>query len=385
MNSVSSQSARPLPGSTAGTGHAGSSNKLALDYRREAALFPRVSRPIIDAHSHVMGRDAAGVYVDAARAFGVRLTYSMTPLPLVKPVREVMGQNVRFIAIQTWTDPDRNRAHRQGYIDAMETLAREHGSRMMKIWSAPRLRELFPGESGADLVEIDSPWRVKMAQAAEQLGMMIMVHVADPDTWFATKYSDAKIYRTKREQYIGLERMLDRFTCPWIAAHMGGSSEDLDFLDGLLTRHPNLHIDTSATKWVVRELSKHPVSRVLEFFTRWQDRILFGTDIVTSDDHLKPAKDNPAHPKADQANSPESAFDLYASRFWALRSVIGGGYAGPSPIADGDLAMVDPARFSPDDAPMLRGVSLPDGVLDKVMFANAERVVGGWWNEHGGW
>ena len=156
-------------------------------------------------------------------------------------------------------------------------------------------------------------------------------------------------------------------------------------LDALLTRHSNLHIDTSATKWVVRELSRHPVSRVVEFFTRWQDRILFGTDIVTSDDHLKPAKDNPTHPKADQANSPASAFDLYASRFWALRSVIGGGYAGPSPIADGDLAMVDPARYSPDDAPMLRGVALPDGVLDKIMFANAERVVGGWWDGHGGW
>lgn len=385
MNSVSPQPAPPLPGSTAGTGHAGSSNKVALDYRREAALFPRSTGPIIDIHSHIMGRHAAQVYASAARTFNVRLTYSMTPLPLIEPVREVMGDSVRFIAIQTWNDPDRARAHRQGYLEVMEVLAREHGSRMMKIWSAPRLRELFPGESGADLVEIDSEWRVRMARAAEQLGMMIMVHVADPDTWFATKYSDATIYRTKREQYLGLERMLDTFTCPWIAAHMGGSPEDLDFLDGLLARHPNLHIDTSATKWVVRELSKHPPSRVVEFFTRWQDRILFGTDIVTSDDHLKPAKDNPAHPKADQANSPESAFDLYASRFWALRAVIGGGYEGPSPIADGDLAMVDPARYSPDDAPVLRGVRLPGEVLDKVMFANAERVVGGWWKAHNGW
>lgn len=384
MNPVDTQAASSSPGSTAGTGRAGSSNKLALDYRKEAALFPSASRPIIDAHSHVVGRDAAKVYTDAARAFGTRLTYSMTPLPLVAPVREAMGGTVRFIAIQTWMDPDRNNAHRQGYIDAMATFAREHGSRMMKIWSAPRLREMFPGDSGADLVEIDSPWRIRMAQAAEQLGMMIMVHVADPDTWFATKYSDAKVYRTKREQYIGLERMLDRFTCPWIAAHMGGSSENLDFLDELLTRHPNLHIDTSATKWVVRELSKHPANRVVEFFTRWQDRVLFGTDIVTSDDHLKPAKDNPAHPKADQASSPESAFDLYASRFWALRAVIGGGYKGPSPIADPDLAMVEPSRYAPDDAPMLSGVTLPKDVLDKIMFGNAERVVGAWWSEHGG-
>ncbi|HRI41291.1 MAG TPA: hypothetical protein PLW54_06390, partial [Bacteroidia bacterium] len=81
-----------------------------------------------------------------------------------------------------------------------------------------------------------------------------MVHIADPDTWFATRYSDARRYGTKREQYQGLERMLDRFTNPWIAAHMGGWPEDLGFLDGMLARHPNLHIDTSATKWVVRAL-----------------------------------------------------------------------------------------------------------------------------------
>src|SRR5215475_211947 len=115
---------------------------------------------------------------------------------------------------------------------------------------------------------------------------------------------------------------------------MGGWPEDLDFLDGMLARHPNLHLDTSATKWQVRELSKHPRESVVAFFTKWKGRIFFGSDIVTSEDHLAPKKENPAHPKADQANSPESAFELYASRYWAMRTLLETGYDDESPIAD---------------------------------------------------
>ena len=41
----------------------------------------------------------------------------------------------------------------------------------------------------------------------------------------------------------------------WIGAHMGGDPEHPDHLEGLLERYPNLHFDTSATKWQVREVS----------------------------------------------------------------------------------------------------------------------------------
>src|SRR5207237_911435 len=75
---------------------------------------------------------------------------------------------------------------------------------------------------------------------------------------------------------------------PWIGAHMGGWPEDLAFLDGLLTRHANLYLDTSATKWVVRELGKQPRDRVRGFFLKWQGRLLFGSDSVVLEDQLAP-------------------------------------------------------------------------------------------------
>ncbi len=129
---------------------------------------------------------------------------------------------------------------------------------------------------------------MKAVELAQSLKMGVMVHIADPDTWFATKYADAARFGEKKRHYDSLERMMDRYEGPWIAAHMGGYSEDLEFLGGLLDRHPNLSIDTSATKWVVREVSKHPVEKARAFFVKYRTRIVFGSDIVTTDEQLTP-------------------------------------------------------------------------------------------------
>ena len=347
-------------------------NRLGLDYRAEAARLGTPAAAIIDGHSHIVGAGAARVYDEVRRAYGVTLTYSMTPLPQAGAVRDVLGDTIRFIAVPNWGDPDRQRMYREGFLEAIERFHGEFGSRILKLWASPRMRDFAAGAT--DVVEIDSAWRRRACELGRSLGMMYMVHVADPDTWFRAKYADAKKYGTKADQYRGLERMLDDFPAPWIAAHMGGWPEDLGFLDGLLTRHPNLYIDTSATKWVVRELSRHEPADVRAFFVKWRGRMIFGSDIVTTDDHLRPAKERPDHPKADQAASPAAAFDLYASRYWALRTLLETGYDGESPIADPDLKMVEPERYDDLSAPRLRGVSLPREVL-RALYSDTIRSI----------
>src|SRR5690606_7275944 len=156
----------------------------------------------------------------------------------------------------TYMHEDRRWAMTEGFLENIRRFHGEFGSRIVKFWAAPRQRDVLEeaGAEMADVVALDSPWKMKAAELAASLGMMFMVHIADPDTWFATKYADAARYGTKRDQYAPLERMLERFSgSRWIAAHMGGWPEDLEFLDGLLARHANLHLDTSATKWMVRE------------------------------------------------------------------------------------------------------------------------------------
>jgi hypothetical protein len=313
----------------------------------------------------------------------------------VKPVKGALGDAVRFIAFPQFIQPDRRRAHSEGFLEAIRTFHDEHGSRMLKLWCAPALRDFAQaggvgGGVGAggfghtDFCEPDAPWRIRACELGEELGMMFMIHVADPDTWFRTKYSDAARYGTKAQQYEGLERMLDRFRAPWIAAHMGGWPEDLAFLDGLLTRHPNLHLDTSATRWVVRELCEQPVDRVRAFFVKWSGRLLFGSDLVVMDDQLTKEK-QVGSPRGDLASSPDEAFELYASRYWSLRVMFETAYDGPSNIADPDLKMIDPARYNDLSGPALRGMKLDKPVLQVLYAGAAERLVEKWWSDHGGW
>lgn len=360
-------------------------NLRGLDYATEAARLGPPVVPIIDIHAHLHGEVASSLYLRAADLFGVRLTYSMTQIVQAPIVRQVCGDRVRFIAMPSFWDPDRERSFRIGYCETIEKFASEFGARMMKIWRSPSVRDIVPSlasqRAGAtDLAEIDSPWCVEHARVAQACRMMIMVHVADPDTWFAKKYTDATKFGTKAFQYIGLERMLDRFTVPWIAAHMGGWPEDLGFLDGLLTRHPNLHLDTSAMKWIVRELSRHPAGEVAGFLAKWRGRVIFGSDIVTSDDHTRGEKQTKS-PKADQANSPESALELYASRYWALRTMLETRYEGDTNIADPDLAMMDPQRFGPLSAPPMRGLGLSRELLVSMYQGVHDAVVKPWYGE----
>ncbi len=352
-------------------------NRLGLDYRAEAARLGRPVVPIIDAHIHVNGKRAAAVFQQVAAMYGIERVVTQTRLAEAHAVRDILGDMARFVAIPDYGSTDRDTAMTSGYLSDIERWHAEFGARLMKLWCAPRLRDLATGPHAAEFVPLDSPWRIRQVELAQSLGMMVKVHIADPDTWFQTKYADGARYGTKRSQYEPLERMLDRFHGPWILAHMGGWPEDLAFLSSLLDRHPTLNLDTSATKWIVREVSKHPRDEVVGFLTRYSGRILFGSDIVTTDDHLLSEK-KPGVYSGELASSPEQAFELYASRYWAQRTLWESDYDGQSPIADPDLAMVDPARFAPTDAPTLRGKALPPEMLRMLYSGAAKRVFGDW-------
>lgn len=348
-------------------------NRLSLDYNSCAAALPPLPCPIIDVHSHIGGDQAARIYQRAAELYGVSLTYSMTPLlEQIPTMREIFGDAMRFIAVPNYYDPDRRNALGRGYIERINTFYKL-GSRIAKFWSPPRATDYAIEMGDPKAMRLDAPVRIDAMQTAHDLGMIFMVHVADPDTWFATKYADAAVYGTKREQYEPLEALLDRFNQPWIAAHFGGWPEDLNFLTELLTRHENLYLDTSATKWIVREISKHPRDAVIEFLHRFQGRIMFGSDIVTSDEHLT-TSDQP-NEMSTKASNPHEAFDLYASRYWALRTLWETEYSGESPIADPDLAMVDPNRYTPLDAPLLAGKSLPTDLLRSLYHDAAHTLL----------
>lgn len=339
-------------------------NRFRLDYRAEADRLGLPPCPILDAHSHINGDRASAIYREARDRYGVTTTWSMSRIEEASVVRKNLGDTVRFIAVPNFMSDDRVRAHTDGYLEDIRRWHGEFGARIVKFWCAPRGVDYADEVGQPDMLRLDGPWRRKQMDLATDLGMMFMAHIADPDTWFQTKYKDASRYGSKAEQYVALEKLGAEYTQPWIIAHMGGWPEDLDFLDGLLTRRDNFSLDASATKWIVREISKHPRSKVLAFMEKWKGRILFGSDIVTMDAHL--TSDEGYRGMGELSSGPEQAFDLYASRYWALRKLWESDYAGESPIADPDLMLVDPENSDAMSAPRLAGKSLPPELLKSL-------------------
>jgi predicted TIM-barrel fold metal-dependent hydrolase len=321
-------------------------NRLGLDYQAEAASLATCAG-IFDVHTHLQDVQAARLYFKVADLFGIEKVWSMSNLEEVDAIKDEFGQRVEFIAVPNYDNRDKPGTFTTDWLKRIEGFAAK-GVKMCKFWAAPRGRDFH-----VDL-QLDSPIRREGMKLAHSLGMSFMTHVADPDTWFATTYVDSKKYGTKAQQYEPLERLLDEYgDVKWVAAHMGGNPEDMDHLQKLLDAHPNLYLDTSAVKWMVRELSKQP-DRFRAFTEANLGRVLFGSDIV--------------------ANAKTMTFDLFASRYWSLRTMFETDYEGPSPIVDPDLVMIGETEDEKATA-MLRGAMLSEPVLASIYSEAAKHVM----------
>ncbi len=322
-------------------------NRLGLLYGYEATRLPWPG-PIWDVHTHLGGVAATRGYFEAAQRFGIERVWTMTKLENVDEIQAEFGDRVRFIAVPNYEAFDQPDTFTTDWLKRIEGFAAK-GCRVCKFWAAPRGVDFHPA------LKLDSPIRRQGMDLARSLGMTFMTHVGDPDTWFATKYQDTHRYGTKAQHHEVFERLLDEYDdVKWIAAHMGGDPEHLDHLQDLLDRHVNLYLDTSATKWMVRELSKHP-GEFRKFCRRNPGRVLFGSDIVTT--------------------PTDSGFDLVASRYWALRTLFETDYEGPSPIVDPDLYMVDPA-IAPDATASMKSAKIDPQTLASVYHDAAAALLG---------
>jgi hypothetical protein len=334
-------------------------NVTGIDYSDR--LHFRYHGPLVDIHAHVLitrpsdpktgppsgtgpgaSIDQAELMLEVAEEFGIVRTYSMCYAQDIPPLRERFGSRLGFngiISKKSLDEPD-DAAYR-----LLDEFLKE-GVEIIKFWSAPRGRErgLF----------VDAPWRIEAARRARAAGIrIIMVHVADPDVWFRTMYADAAKYGTKMDQYAGLEHMLELFPdLTWIGAHMGGDAEHPDHLEALLERYPHLYLDTSATKWQVREVSKRREA-IRDLICRYPTRFLFGTDLVTRHGLER---------------------EHYVSRYWCQRTLWESDWEGRSPITDPDYTPepTDPAGAT---TPLLRGLNLPEEVLKQVYQENARRIL----------
>lgn len=321
----------------------------------------RPCRPVIDAHNH-LGRfggdwdqrpveaffaqlDKAGVahYVDLDGGWGEDiLANRLRRYKTLAPDRYRVFGGVDW---GKWAD--------EGHAFADRSAARlraqaARGAEGLKIWKPFGL--LVTDDKGV-LARIDDPRLDPIWTTAGELGLPLMIHIADPVAFFdpvdATNERWEELggnpdWRFSAPAFPRFSTLIEGFATLvrrhpgtlFIGAHVGCYAENLCWVSALLDECPNLMVDISAR---VAELGRQPYS-ARRFFIRHADRILFGTD----------------------AGPDIKTYGIYA-RFLESEDEYFSYGTGDSP---------DQGRWQ------IYGLNLPRAVLDKIYYTNAARLFG---------
>ena len=140
-------------------------------------------------------------------------------------------------------------------------------------------------------VPVDHPELDPVFETAGRLDIPVLMHVGEPQSFydpvdrFNERWLELTLLPNRRlpaDRYPGFDAMMAerdrRFArhpeTRFIAAHMGWHANDLGRLGRLLDRLPNVYVETGA---ILYELGRQP-GTARDFFTTWQDRVLFGKD-----------------------------------------------------------------------------------------------------------
>ncbi len=213
---------------------------------------------------------------------------------------------------------------------------------MAKMQSAPMMRGR--ADAGPNELRMDEDEMARFLGAIKDEGIPFILHLSDPDTYYAEKYTDKSHYSTKERDLQELEGVISRHSdLKFQIAHFAAQPEihRLGNLARWFETYKNFNIDTSSARWVSRELSKDPKA-AREFIIKYQDRFHFGTDCVSYTD--------------DRA--------YYDGRHLALRLLFETNVRNiPLPFTDADTIN--------SGGTWINGLNLPEAVLRKIYWENA--------------
>jgi predicted TIM-barrel fold metal-dependent hydrolase len=199
------------------------------------------------------------------------------------------------------------------------------------------------------LIAVDDPRVDPIWEECGRLGIPVSIHVTDPEAFFhpvdntneryeeLIEHPDWRFYGpqfpSKESILAARDRMFARHPhTTFVALHMANWPENLDYVSHLLDTLPNVMVEFGARE---AELGRQP-RRAREFFIKYQDRIMFGTD-----------------------NGMDEA--MYRNHFRWLET------------AD---EYFDYWGYPGQGRWKIYGMELPDTVLEKIYHKNAERIFG---------
>jgi predicted TIM-barrel fold metal-dependent hydrolase len=332
------------------------------DFRPAPALvvpetkITRAKYPVIDVHTHIN---------DAMMSGG-----NWTPVE--KLIEGMDRLNIRKIVILTgkWGDelqkvidftvkphPDRftvftqldwSRVDEPDFAPNMVTQiedAVKRGARGLEILKDFGLTVKY---KNGQLVKIDEPRFDPIWKACGRLKIPVFIHTADPAAFFDPinekneRYEELALrpewsfassrFPKKAELLKADEAVFTKFPgTRFVALHMANSAENLDYVAGLLHKLPNVSVEFGARE---AELGRQP-RHARKLFEEFPDRIMFGTDWGFSDAQYQ-----------NYFRFLETEDENFAYWDWPLNG---------------------PWRIS--------GLGLPDKILKKVYFENAEKLL----------
>lgn len=344
------------------------SQGLALqDFKPIPKLVTRVTRisrprfPVIDAHNHLSLEGFGGwdkrpvsqlldildeadvrVYVDLDGGWGEDILE--THLDHFKAAAPERFRVYGGVAWEKWAE------HGDKFGEwAADRLRKQsaRGAQGLKIWKPLGLQVR---DQHGKLVAVDDSRLDPVWATAGELKLPVTIHIADPVAFFDPVDSHNERWEELHANpdwqfpsppFPSFMTILNDFAnlvarhpqTTFVGAHVGCYAENLEWVGQLLDRCPNFFVDISER---IGELGRQPYA-ARRFFLQYADRILFGTD--------RPVE--------------EKIYPVYY-RFLETDDEYFG-YGNEEPPRQG--------RWK------IYGMYLPDDVLQKVYFKNAERII----------
>ncbi|MBX7174209.1 MAG: amidohydrolase [Pyrinomonadaceae bacterium] len=242
-----------------------------------------------------------------------------------------------------WTDLDSENFWQKS-VERLEKYV-EAGFCGIKIWKD---LGLTLREKNGELLRVDDERLAPFFEKAGVLNFPVMFHISDPDAFFLpidrfnerfeelAAHPDWGFYPShfsKDELLMQRDSIFKRHPkTTFVCAHLAEKSENLAYVTQLLDENPNVFVDIGAR---TAELGRQPYT-AREFFLKYSDRILFGTDLV-----------------------PE--IEMYRLHFRFLETA--------------DEYFDYPSHASRQGRWQIYGIYLPDDVLQKVYRENALKLL----------
>ncbi|MEZ0470728.1 amidohydrolase family protein [Luteimonas salinilitoris] len=327
-----------------------------------AADFQRVRK--FDAHVHANADHPA--FLEQARADGFELMSINVDYPdfptIVTQHRVALAlaraEPSRFHWAATFSMRGFGEPGWGDRVEADLAAAAAQGARAVKIWKNVGMVEK---DADGRLIMLDDPALSPVAETIRGLDVALIGHQGEPhNCWLPleqmTTENDREYFRNHPQYHMylhpeqpGYEDQMaarDRFVAAhpglrFVGAHMASLEYDVDRLAAFLDRFPNATVDLAARMSQVQYQSVRDRGKVRDFFIRYQDRLLYGTDLAMD-------------PASDPQEFKQAAHAVWTSD-WRYLATDGSQYV----------------KTIEADVP---GLALPRDVIDKVYYRNAVRV-----------